>query len=67
MLEGEIHTMRRKIETDEVLVKDLLFENRNKRELILSLNKEIKELKKTKFKLLGENAQKRSVMIQTIF
>jgi len=60
-VEGEMHTMRRKIETDEVLVKDLLFENRNKRELIISLDKEIKELKKTKFKLLGENAQIRNL------
>jgi len=59
--EGEIHTMRRKIVSDEVLVKDLVFENRNKRDLIVSLEKEIKELKKTKFKLLGENAQIRNL------
>ena len=60
-VEVEMHSMRRKIESDEVLIKDFVFENRNKRELIVSLEQEIKELKKTKFKLLGENAQIRKL------
>merc|ERR1719318_670212 len=57
----EMHSVRRKIESDEVLIKDLVFENQNKRELIVSHEKEIKGLKKTKFKLLGENTQIRKL------
>jgi len=59
--ERELLSTRRKLETDEVLVKDLVFENRNKREYIDKLEKEINDLKKTKSKLLGENTQIRKL------
>ena len=49
-----------------MLIKDLVSENQNKRELIVSHEKEIKELKKTKFKLLGENAQIRKQIIDLL-
>eukprot|EP00092_Neocalanus_flemingeri_P037577 GFUD01040912.1.p1 GENE.GFUD01040912.1~~GFUD01040912.1.p1 ORF type:complete len:393 (-),score=130.52 GFUD01040912.1:106-1284(-) len=56
-VDDELLCSRRKIETDEVLIKDLVFENKNKRGYINGLEKEIQELKKTKSKLLDENTQ----------
>merc|ERR1712096_480548 len=55
--EDELLCSRRKIETDGVFIKDLLFENKNKRMHIDGLEKELEELKETKGKLFDENAQ----------
>merc|ERR1712096_318197 len=55
--EDELLCSRRKIETDGVFIKDLVFENKNKRMHIDGLEKEIEELKETKGKLFEENAQ----------
>jgi len=52
---GKLVTREIDNDSDRVLIKDLVFENENKRKYIENLENEIRDLKKTKSKLLAEN------------
>jgi len=55
VVKGKLVTREIDNESDRVLIKDLVFENENKRKYIENLENEIRDLKKTKSKLLAEN------------
>jgi len=54
-VKGKLVTREIDNDSDRVLIKDLVFENENKRKYIENLENEIRDLKKTKSKLLAEN------------
>jgi len=54
-VKGKLVTRETDYKSDRVLIKDLVFENENKRNYIENLENEIRDLKKAKSKLLIEN------------